>query len=674
MARKKYRNWTLKTDDNAIAWLHFDRPGSGTNVLSREVFAELDAILDSLARQGPKGLIIVSDKTNGFIAGADIHELTTLAGREEALDLIHLGQAIFDKLESLPFPTLCRIHGFCLGGGLELALACRYRIALNDPATRLGLPEVRLGFHPGWGGTLRLIRLIGAPAALDLMLSGRTIDARTAKRLGVVDRIVPRRQLDNAARKLLDYRPRRQQPGLIQRAANLAFPRRWLASYLRRQVKKRADPEHYPAPYALIDLWEKHWGDARGMLRAEAQSVADLMATPTAGNLIRCFLLRERLKSIGQASDFSPAHVHVIGAGVMGGEIAAWCALQGLTVTLQDREPRYIAPALKRAHDLFGARLKLPRPVQAAMDRLIPDHRGRGAAKADVLIEAIVEDVNAKQALYRELEPRIREDAVLATNTSSIPLEELSAPLSRPERLVGLHFFNPVASMQLVEVVRADHTDAQMADRAAAFCRRIDRLPLPVKSSPGFLVNRILMPYLMEAMIVHAEGTPPPDIDAAAVAFGMPVGPMALADTVGLDICLSVADILAQRLGRKVPDTLRDMVRDGRLGKKSGRGFYDYRRGKPRRDKKTASGTRSAELEDRLILPMINEAIACLREGVVTDADLLDAGMIFGTGFAPFRGGPMHYLAQRGREATRQRLLSLEEQYGEHFHPDDGWT
>jgi 3-hydroxyacyl-CoA dehydrogenase / enoyl-CoA hydratase / 3-hydroxybutyryl-CoA epimerase len=670
---EKYNHWKLVNDDNNIIWCHFDKRGSSTNVLSTAVFEEFNAILDGLPGQNPKGLVIVSDKSHGFIAGADIHEFTSLSGKEQALELIHLGQALFGKLESLPFPTLCQINGFCLGGGLELALACHYRIALNDPGTRLGLPEVRLGFHPGWGGTLRLVRLIGAPAALDLMLSGRTIDARTAKKLGVVDRVVPLRHLDNATRKLLEKQPRRHRPGRIKQIVSYKILRPYLGKYLRRQVKKKAVPEHYPAPYALIDLWEKHWGDKRGMLRAEANSVADLITTPTARNLIRVFLLQERLKSLGQASDFSPAHVHVIGAGVMGGEIAAWCALQGLTVTLQDREPKYIAPALKRAHELFCSRLKLARPVQAAMDRLIPDHQGRGVAKADVLIEAIVEDLNAKQSLYSELEPRLRENAVLATNTSSIPLDKLSRSLSQPERLVGIHFFNPVASMQLVEIVRADHTDGRMIDQAAAFCRRIDRLPLPVKSSPGFLVNRILMPYLMEAMILHEEGTPALQIDRAATAFGMPMGPIELADTVGLDICLSVADILAEALDWKIPEKLREMVNAGRLGRKSGRGFYEYRNGKPRHDGKVADKAQSEDLADRLILPMINEAVACLREGVIADADLLDAGMIFGTGFAPFRGGPMHYLEQRGRQKTRERLVALEEKYGGRFHPDDGW-
>ena len=675
MSNKQWKNWHLETDEDEIAWLHFDRANSGTNVFSSDVFEEFFVILEQLAEKNPKGLIIISDKENGFIAGANIEEFTQLESKEEALELIRVGQSAFAKLEALSFPTLSLINGFCLGGGLEMSLACDYRIALDDPKTRLGLPEVLLGIHPGWGGTVRLTRLIGAPAAMDLMLSGRTVNARAAKKMGIVDKITAQRHLKRAAKMLILRRPEKSKPGKLTSLASSNVARPLLAKYLRKQVAKRAPEAHYPAPYALIDLWEKYGGDEISMLREEAASVAELMTEGTAQNLVRVFLLQERLKSLGKGIDFQPQHVHVIGAGIMGGDIAAWCAFKGMTVTLQDREPKFIAPAIKRAHALFKKRLKLPHLVQAAKDSLIPDHKGLGVKNADVVIEAIIENKQAKQDLFSQIEPLLKPETILATNTSSIPLDELSETLKQPDRLVGIHFFNPVAKMQLVEIVEGNNTSQENKTKAAKFCRCIDRLPLLVKSSPGFLVNRILMPYLMEAVKLLEEGVPGQVIDKAATDFGMPMGPIFLADTVGLDICLSVAEILGAALGLDVPDRLRKKVETGELGVKSGQGFYQYQKGKQVKTKIStdSSSEQSEDIADRLILKMLNEAIACLREGVIEDKDLVDVGMIFGTGFAPFLGGPMHYMEQRGKQTIIDRLKELEGKYGNQFAADAGW-
>ena len=675
MSNKQWKNWHLETDEDDVVWLHFDKAESSTNVFSADVFAEFFEILDQLSGINPKGLIILSDKESGFIAGANIEEFTQLENEEQALELIRVGQSAFDKLQTLPFPTLSLINGFCLGGGLEMSLACDYRIALDEPKTRLGLPEVLLGIHPGWGGTMRLPRLIGAPAAMDLMLSGRTVSARAAKKMGIVDRIAPQRHLKRAAKVLILKRPAISTSGKIRAIANTSVIRPLLAKYLRKQVEKRAPEKHYPAPYALIDLWEKYGGDEKTMLKEEAISVAQLVSGATAQNLVRVFLLQERLKSLSKGVDFQPKHVHVIGAGIMGGDIAAWCALKGLTVTLQDREPKFIAPAVKRAHALFKKRLKAPHLVQAAKDRLIPDQQGSGVKSADVVIEAIIENKEAKQELFSQIESLLKPDTILATNTSSIPLDELSETLQQPDRLVGIHFFNPVAKMQLVEIVEGENTSQENKNKAAKFCRCIDRLPLPVKSSPGFLVNRILMPYLMEAVKLLEEGVPAQVIDRAATDFGMPMGPILLADTVGLDICLSVAEILGEALGLNVPEALRKKVKAGKLGVKSGQGFYQYKKGKQMKTKVNVdnSDSHSEDIADRLILQMLNESIACLREGVIGNMDLVDVGMIFGTGFAPFRGGPMHYMEQRGRQDIVDRLKELEGQYGERFAADAGW-
>jgi 3-hydroxyacyl-CoA dehydrogenase/enoyl-CoA hydratase/3-hydroxybutyryl-CoA epimerase len=562
------------------------------------------------------------------------------------------------------------IHGFCLGGGLELALACRYRVAEDHQRTRLGLPEVKLGIHPGFGGTVRLPRLIGAPNAMELMLTGRTIDVRRAKKIGLVDYVVPSRHLKKMSVMCIKKQLPVHKPSLGLRLTNNMLVRPFIKKALIKNVNKLVQEAHYPAPYALINLWDCYAGNPKKMLAEEARSVAELITGSTAQNLVRVFFLMEKLKSMGRSTDFSASHVHVIGAGIMGGDIAAWCALQGLNVTLQDREAKYIAPAMKRAYRLFKKRLKKPRLIQSAMDRLMPDVNGQtGLKRADVIIEAIFENVEAKQNLFREIEPVIKPDALLATNTSSIPLEELNRALSRPERLVGLHFFNPVAKMQLVEIVASAATGPDEVSRAKAFTRQIDRLPLPVKSTPGFLVNRVLMPYLLEAVSMVEEGISPADIDRAAVDFGMPMGPILLADTVGLDICLHVAEIISKGLNITIPDRLRALVKEGSLGRKSGKGFYTYKKGKQVVPKASSSRVSAEDLTDRLILRMVNEAVSCLNDGVVEDADLLDAGIIFGTGFAPFRGGPLNYRYTEGIIILRHRLEELEGHYGKRFHP-----
>jgi 3-hydroxyacyl-CoA dehydrogenase/enoyl-CoA hydratase/3-hydroxybutyryl-CoA epimerase len=543
----------------------------------------------------------------------------------------------------------------------------------DDPGTRIGLPEVRLGIHPGWGGSARMVPLIGALKAMDLILTGRSIDGRAAKRFGLVDRVAPERHLREAARRLVIDQPAPHRAGFLDRLSNHALVRPLLARVFRRQVGKRASKRHYPAPYAMIDIWQRHAGNQPRMLQAEAESLARLITGATARNLIRVFFLMERLKSLGRDTSWRPAHVHVIGAGIMGGDIASWCALRGFRVSLQDQAPERIAPALARAHTLFRRKLKHPRKVQAAMDRLMPDHRGYGVSRADIVIEAIFEDAEVKRSLYRDIEPRMKDDAMLATNTSSIPLEELTESLSRPGRLVGLHFFNPVAKMQLVEIVHGQSTDGDVAGRAMAFTRQIDRLPLPVSSTPGFLVNRILMPYLMEAVVLESEGVPATLIDRAATDFGMPMGPVELADAVGLDICLHVAENLGSHFNTEVPERLQKLVADGNLGKKTGQGFYRYKKGKAVRPKAGAGNWNMEDITNRLVLRLLNEAVSCIREQVVEDPELLDAGMVFGTGFAPFRGGPMNHVDAIGARELLELLEKEKQLRGERFTPDQGW-
>ena len=626
------KHWQLITEESGIVLAVFDKAGESANSLSAEVMAEFGQILDQFDKQPPKGLIIRSGKEAGFIAGADIEEFSQLDTVEKGRALVARGWELFNRLAAVPYPTLALVRGHCLGGGLELALACRYLLAVDESGTKMGLPEVMLGIFPGWGGMLRLPKRIGPAAALDLMLTGKTLDAKRARKMGLADECVPPRVMEMAARQLLlSNQPRRPLP-LLQRLLNGPL-KSVVANGARKQVAKKARPEHYPAPYAIINLWAQHNGNAL----AAPEIVDRIISSPTARNLLRVYHLQERLKGFGKGSDFSASRVHVIGAGVMGGDIAAWCALRGMTVTLQDQTLERIAPALKRAHALFARRLREPLKIRAAFDRLIPDPNGDGVVHADVVIEAIFENVEAKHALFSLLEPKMKPAAVLATNTSSLKLEDLRTALSRPERLVGIHFFNPVAMMPLVEVVAADGADPVMLQAACAFVRQIDKLPLPVKSAPGFLVNAVLAPYMLAAMRAVDAGVSPETVDEAMLAFGMPMGPIELVDTVGLDIAMAAGQQLAG--GAEAPRCLIERVEKGRLGKKSGQGFYDWSSG---RAGKGAAGIVPAGLAERLVTPLIDRVEQLVADGVVADLELADAGVIFGTGFAPFTGGPMH--------------------------------
>jgi 3-hydroxyacyl-CoA dehydrogenase / enoyl-CoA hydratase / 3-hydroxybutyryl-CoA epimerase len=670
-----YRNFRLTHDGDGIAWLLFDRADASANTLSADVLEELDLVVAAFENQRPAGIVIRSAKKSGFIAGADVNEFRGATDARLVETSIGRAHAVIDRLEALKIPTVAVIHGFCLGGGLEVALACKSRIAIDG--ARFGFPEVMLGLHPGLGGTARFTHLVNPMQAMTLMLTGRTIDARKAKSLGLVDAVTQERHVSNAVKDAVFGRLKRSKPGILNMVLNFGPIRGFLGSRMRAEAEKAAPHEHYPAPYALIDLWEKHGGDRPAMLAAEKTSFANLMVTPTAQNLIRVFFLREQMKKLaGDGNKIS--HVHVIGAGAMGGDIAAWCANEDMRVTLADMKPEPIAGAIKRAADLFGKIIHKRTDLRDAMDRLIPDLDGEGVRNADLIIEAVPENLGLKQKVYAGLEPKMKPGAILATNTSSIPLQDLRATLAKPERLVGLHFFNPVSRLQLVEVVSHDGTDPQLLKEALAFVGAIDRLPLPVKSSPGFLVNRALTPYMLEAMVMLDEKIDKATIDAAAEKFGMPMGPIELADQVGLDICLAVGDMLRSKFGDLLPPTpawLREKVAKGELGRKTGKGFYVWKDGKADKTSRTSSTTPqpTAEMIDRLILPMSNVCVACLREGIVDNADTVDGAMIFGTGYAPFRGGPLNYARSRGPENVASALRALAEKFGGRFAPDAGW-
>ncbi len=668
----RFEHWQVQSRDDGIVVIGIDRAGQPVNALSQDMLIELDNLVERLAIDPPEGVVFASAKDSGFVAGADIKEFQQFDAKGTVKDALFRGQQVFQKIADLPCPTVAAIHGYCMGGGTELALACDYRVASGDASTRIGLPEVNLGIYPGWGGSVRLPRLVGAPSAMDMMLTGRALSAKAARAIGLVDKVVDAATLEDAAVAMArkgTTRPFKQR--FMGWITNWWPVRQALAPMLVKQVARKAPKAHYPAPYALIETWRRSGGGMQSLLSAERRSVTKLASTETARNLIRVFFLQEKLKSGSKDSQIK--RVHVVGAGVMGGDIAAWSAYKGFEVTLSDREQRYIDNALSRAQELFAKKVKddARRAVVAA--RLKSDLGGEGIADADLVIEAIIENADAKRGLYADVEPKMQADALLTTNTSSIPLTQLRGHIQRPAQFAGLHYFNPVAKMPLVEIVHHDGMADSTQQRLAAFCKALGKLPVPVAGTPGFLVNRVLFPYMLEAATAHAEGIPGAVIDKAAKKFGMPMGPIELIDTVGLDVAAGVAQELAPFLHIDVPGSLSTPPEEGRRGKKDGQGLYKWEDGKPVKPDVPNDYTAPSDLEDRLILPLINEAVACLHDGVVRDADLLDAGVIFGTGFAPFRGGPIQYVRTAGADKLVEKLKQLQARHGDRFAPRPGW-
>jgi 3-hydroxyacyl-CoA dehydrogenase/enoyl-CoA hydratase/3-hydroxybutyryl-CoA epimerase len=671
---KDFKNWRTETDDDGIVWLCIDKEDASANVLSEPVLEELVALIEPYETNPPRGLVVHSAKSSGFIMGADINEFTHIRAVDRAYELIRLGQQVMGRIEALGCPTVAAINGFALGGGLELAMACDYRLVLQNKKPILGLPEVQLGIHPGFGGTVRAVQIMGVRAAMQLMLTGKPITASKAIRQRLIDRIAAPDNWKQAARELIASQKPKARAPLIDRVMNLAPVRPLVVNMLQKQVSARARKDHYPAPFAIVDLWAKFAASPATGYEAEARSMAELLNSETSRNLVRVFFLQNRLKSQGGNPAQKISRVHVIGAGVMGGDIAAWCALRGMSVSLQDRDMKYVEPALERANKLFKKKVRDAEDRKAAADRLAPDVEGLGIADADLIIEAIFEDRDAKQSLYKKSEPVMKPGAILATNTSSIRLEELREVLHQPERFIGLHFFNPVAVLPLVEVIRCADTQQEVLDVGFAFVKTIGKLPLECTSSPGFVVNRLLAPYMAEAMHLAESGVPLKEIDRAAEDFGMPMGPVELVDSVGIDVALNVSEVLGKAFNRPVPEHLARMVEAKQLGRKSGQGFYRWEDGKAVKDGDDNAAVLPEDLQDRLMLPMVNEAVACLHDGVVSDADLLDAGVIFGTGFAPFRGGPLKYARDRGIAEVQTTLLELADKYGDRFRPHAGWS
>ncbi len=641
-------------------WAGLDRQAKSVNTIDETVLNELNDILEKEC----KGIIFYSLKKSGFIVGADIDAFSKFSTQESA-EFIQLGQAVFNKVENLSIPTVAVVDGICLGGGLEFSLACRYRIATNESV--VGLPEVLLGIIPAWGGIARSIQRMGIVKALTcLLLPGKNIRAKKALALGLVDVVVPRRELESAAIAFMQHSVIRRRTLLINYISPVI-----ITKLVRSFLKRRINPQHYPAPYAILDIVENS-------NYSPVDAVKTLIApNGTARELIRVFYLKERLKHLGDLGaeispffkgggrgDFLPnkgkniKYVHVAGAGTMGTDIAALCALKGFHVTLSDINVESLGKAFIRVKKYFEKNIYEKSLLQAAYDRFTLDFQGRGIEKADIVIEAIVESLDVKRNFFNEAEKRAKHDALLITNTSSLSIRDISANMKRSERLTGLHFFNPATQMPLVEIIKKD-TALELFTETLAFVSQIGKLPVPVSDSPGFLVNRILAPYLVQGLELINEGMEPSIIDEAAKAFGMLMGPIELADTIGLDVCLTVAKNLSQV---KEITLLQEKVAAGKLGKKTRSGFFRYNK----QERKVLPWLYKVQCQkpsifdqeriaDRLIKTIILEANSCLEGGVVDDKDLLDAAMIFGAGFPPFRGGPMEYAAQLSISSVNNR-------------------
>jgi 3-hydroxyacyl-CoA dehydrogenase/enoyl-CoA hydratase/3-hydroxybutyryl-CoA epimerase len=633
--------------------LTFDREGSSANLFDRPALVELCDKLDGLfAHPELKGLILRSAKPAIFIAGADLKILSSAQG-DDLRDLIELGQAAFQKLARLPYVTVAAIHGACVGGGYELALACDWRVASDSSVTKIGLPETSLGILPAWGGTTRLPRLIGLPAALPLILGGKILSAGAAKAKGLVDAVVPQENLETHAISLLARGKRHLKSFLhLHNPLSAAI----IAAKARKSLLEKTRGL-YPGPAAALDVASKSChGPIEAGFQREKEAILKLAARPETHQLLRLFFLQERAKK-HRVVDAEPRKIGrcaVIGAGIMGAGIAYWLSTRRHEVILRDLDDDALARGMKSIAKNFdesrNRRVFTPTEAARGLDRILPSSIPVPLNHCDLVIEAAVERLDIKKKVFADLSARTRPDTILATNTSALPIHELAAVISHPERLVGLHFFNPVHRMQLVEVVRATTTSDQTLATAVAFVRSIGKLPVVVRDSPGFLVNRILMPYLVEAAKLFERGGDPQAIDDAMLDFGMPMGPLRLLDEVGLDVSAHVARTLAVAYPDRmsVPDLLGKLLEQGHAGRKSGAGFYTYdgHRTTPNPAAlalRTGSDPAPTDIAHHLAQSMSHEARMCLDERVAETADDIDLAMVLGTGYAPFRGGPMQY-------------------------------
>jgi 3-hydroxyacyl-CoA dehydrogenase/enoyl-CoA hydratase/3-hydroxybutyryl-CoA epimerase len=684
--------------DSRIALLVFDRPDSSANIFDQKTFDELNAHLDFLeAEKDLKGLVIRSAKPKIFIAGADLNGFTKEVTAERLSMLIDQGQKTFNRIEQLPYPTVAAIHGVALGGGFEITLACDYRLASSDSVTKVGLPETNLGILPAWGGSTRLPKLIGFQNALDAILSGRQFPAAKAKKLGMVDEVVfPEKLVDLAIKRVIESNGKKR---VSKTPLSNRVP---ISSLIKSQAEKNVLAKtrgNYPAPLKALDVaWKSLTDSQTQSLENEKKGFIELALGAPAQNLIRVFFLQERAKKLklpaaligSQTSKVNPQGITsvkkalVVGAGLMGAGIAQWLSAREIRVLLKDIGPEPVAKGVQSISKIYDDAVKrrVLTAVEArkGLDRILPTFEDIPLNHIDIVIEAAVEKLELKQKIFGELEEKISPDVLLASNTSALSIDSIASSLQYPDRVVGIHFFNPVHRMQLVEIIRGEKTSSVTLERAIRFVKGIGKLPVLVKDSPGFLVNRILLPYMVEAVQIFREGYRIETIDKVMLDFGMPMGPLRLTDEVGLDVSQHVAQDLAKRVPHLAPvtDGLASLIAKGWLGRKSGKGFYEY---SSSGNKETPNPlvqqlqpaqptvVNESDLKDRLTLIMLNEAARTLEEHVVAEPEDVDFGMIMGTGWAPFRGGPLRYADSIGISTVVSRLNNLSAKIGTYFEP-----
>jgi len=688
----------ITTDSDSITTIWLDVPAKGVNTISPRVLGELASALDQIESSPPRGLIFASAKDHSFIAGADLFEIRGM-NHDQMLQFLADGQRLFTRIANLRTPTVAAINGDCLGGGLELSLACNMRVAAADTSIAIGLPEIKLGILPGWGGTVRLTALIGLSHALPLILAGKTLPPKKALRAGIVDEVVRPEALLAAAKRLVTGKLPQRRLALIDRtAASVSLVRNKILARARKETLA-ATMDHYPAPMKVLDV--VHQGMEKGPdagFEAEREAVGELIATPAAQNLFRLFFLKQGAKrQIADTLRVKPVEVKraaVIGGGTMGAGIAHALIRANIDVRLIEVNSSAMSAALSRIKKLLDDDVAAGRidrlAARNAMNRVAPCTDWTGLHLVDFVIEAAQEEISAKREIFAKLDRLTRPDAVLATNTSSLSITEMAAATGSPHRVVGMHFFNPVSKMPLVEVVRTDLSHDEALATAAVLASRLGKTPLLVRDAPGFLVNRILTPYLAEALAVAGEGVPIERIDAALKEWGMPMGPFELLDTIGLDVAAHVLKTLGSVLHDPppMPPALQLALDRKWLGDKTGRGFYEHDGKKGRR--KTFSvnlelqqvlsrSQGSADLQftsatpgtpgvaDRLILPMVNEAAHVLEERITDSADAIDLATVLGLGLAPFRGGLIQFANTVGIREVVERLNQLQKQFGPRF-------
>jgi 3-hydroxyacyl-CoA dehydrogenase/enoyl-CoA hydratase/3-hydroxybutyryl-CoA epimerase len=678
--------------EDSVAFVTFDLPGEKVNKLSRVVMERLRSVLSELeSRSDLRGAVIASEKDGMFLAGADVSEIRNVRTPEEADEAVRAGQAIMDRIERLPFPVVAAIGGVCLGGGTEIALACKGRVGTDHPKFQIGLPEVNLGIVPAWGGTTRLPRLVGLQSALDLMLTGRGIDARKAEKIGLLDRAVPHGRLREQALALLNELAQgkasaRKKPGFRHwLLEGNPMGRALLLSQARKRVLARTGG-HYPAPLAILDIVRNGRTSKSRSLALERERVRELLPGSVSKNLVHLFFLNERAKKDrGVEGDIEPGRIEttaLLGAGTMGGGIARLLASRDLPVRLKDVSPEALGAGLKAARKVFDERRKRRRmsawEVEARMALIAPTLDFRGFGRVDLVLEAIVEDMEVKKGVLRELEPRISKDCLIATNTSTLSVSEMQSVLGHPDRMAGFHFFNPVDRMPLVEVIRGRSSSERTIATFVALAKALGKTPVVVNDGPGFLVNRILGPYLNEASYLLLESGDVEAVDRAFLRFGMPMGPLRLLDEVGIDVAQKAGLVLARAFGDRAEPSgvLSFLVAAGRLGKKTGAGFYRYRNERAAPDPEVAPLVRAkrapldpGEAVERALSLMVAEAVRCLDETIVGSPGELDLAMVMGTGFPPFRGGLLRYAESYGLERVASHLENWRARKGLRFAP-----